>query len=230
MDLQEFLMEHYLRNYGQIADTAYGWQWKYYNALAELTNYVDYRCDFRDGVCAGHQGRYYKNRPAEKKMCCCSGCLRSVGYLRQIPNQPESMIEIARFFNKETGFWRAEKGCILPRKWRSAVCLTFACHFNKNEAHPADVALLAAIRWIDRAKVIKGKACQTERESVIELTAWIKEKKYEGDDTRRVSGSRHKRQLLEVQLHAPSTYAYQDVPDALSNSLANTSLAGINRM
>jgi hypothetical protein len=199
MELEKFLINHYFRLPGsEVSNKANGWHWCHYNALAELTQHVEYGCDFTDGVCAGHRWGNYLKLPKEKQMCCCRGCLRSVGYLRYIPSDLEGMREISSYFCEETGFWRPEKGCILPRKWRSTVCLTFACRLDRNKAHPADAALLRAIRDPESAKKVGGRDCKTAGESVIELTAWIKEKKYEGDDTRRVSGSRRKRQLLEV--------------------------------
>lgn len=60
-------------------------------------------------------------------MCCCSGCYSRVGYLNVLPKNDQLRTRIAQYFNDRTGFWRPNVGCVLPRKYRSFVCLAHAC-------------------------------------------------------------------------------------------------------
>jgi hypothetical protein len=129
--------------------------------LKEATKYVDYDCQFDEaGICKGKR-RYINARfPQQGRTlltrCCCIGCGRGGGYLRNIPNDFETIKTMARLFDNgrwKRGFWRAGKGCILPRKYRSVTCLDMHCNPNLSKS---ELRLLDAIRhgpeWI-RANV-----------------------------------------------------------------------------
>lgn len=99
-----------------------------YKELAKLTTKINYDCGFMDE-------KYKKNR---NKMCCCSNCLEYVGHLDiKFFNHYDTdeyiekeLLYYAKKFSKNTGFWRKNKGCILPRERRSITCLTYNCSKN----------------------------------------------------------------------------------------------------
>jgi len=109
-----------------------GLEWPEWYKLANMTRNIDYGCRFsrqvRDGSVDGYpkceKQREYKYTD---EMCCCSICYNSLGYLRFIQNDLKVIKRIAGLFRPEIGFWRKGKGCILPRKYRSAVCLGYRC-------------------------------------------------------------------------------------------------------
>lgn len=104
-----------------------------YRVAARQTAKIDFGCDFVNGKC-----KEQRSKPRSKweegdwrrgEMACCSQCASTRGYLAGIP--AGSVEYYMRRFNLRTGFWRAGKGCILPRERRSPTCLTFNCmHSN----------------------------------------------------------------------------------------------------
>lgn len=92
--------------------------------LKGIFYHIDFGCKIgKDGSdCKYFQGRLSKDEPP---MCCCDQCFDRVGYLDVLTNQPTYF---ARLFNRKTGFWRKDKGCILPREHRSITCLTHHCN------------------------------------------------------------------------------------------------------
>ncbi len=132
--------------------------WADYYLLADLTKFVDYNCKFTELGCK----QYKITKKAKKKsleilarggnmrsgesfsyaiMCCCGSCRGSVGHSEYFPSDLKDLKIIARYFNEQTGFWRAEKGCILPRKYRSATCLKYDC--RKIRPHKSGRVLLS---------------------------------------------------------------------------------------
>lgn len=95
--------------------------------IREATSAINYDCQFKDGKCKSNVSSY-------NPRCCCQGCAGALGYLRgglnKIPLGSDK--EILPLFSEKTGFWRKGKGCILPRKYRSVVCLSFNCIDNLN--------------------------------------------------------------------------------------------------
>ncbi len=92
---------------------------KDFRAVKSLFEYIDFDCQHnKDGGC-----RKYGN----EKMCCCYNCFESGGYFRVLIGN--DITYYSRKFNakEKNGFWRKEKGCILPHKMRSAMCLTHCC-------------------------------------------------------------------------------------------------------
>lgn len=99
--------------------------WEVRESLNEQTKFLDYGCRFENGKCITNLERY---QTAE---CCCTNCVPCRGHLSSIP--PYAVEQIASLFSEETGFWRKEKGCILPRKWRSFICLNYQCKMPEHE-------------------------------------------------------------------------------------------------
>jgi hypothetical protein len=89
--------------------------------LKKLSASLDFGCRFdKNGKCNSNP-EWVDNHPA----CCCRDCFRSAGYLDTVLE--EDIVKYSRKFSIKTGFWRKGKGCILPRKMRSAVCVAFSC-------------------------------------------------------------------------------------------------------
>lgn len=97
--------------------------WKESERLAESTANIDYGCNFIDGYCAAD--RVDSASSYGKGKGCCNLCKENFGCLEAVP--PYAINKIEELFNLETGFWREGKGCVLPRKWRSAKCLGHIC-------------------------------------------------------------------------------------------------------
>jgi hypothetical protein len=111
--------------------SVHNYLWTAYAGLRMLTEHIDYDCQFDEkGVCKRNRDyrklSFYNRLPVkQQRMCCCSSCKSSVGYLRVVPK--ELISEYARKFSKHTGFWRDKKGCVLPRAMRSTICLCCSC-------------------------------------------------------------------------------------------------------
>lgn len=119
-------------------------------ALRELTERIDFGCNF--GLIKTHLCHKYEkpNNPKDKAMCCCINCADSFGYLKIIPiNQLKYYV---RNFNEKTGFWREGKGCILPRNRRSNTCVTFACYelFDRNSKNYKERLNLRGLHVIEK--------------------------------------------------------------------------------
>jgi len=89
-----------------------------------ISKYIDFNCQFKKGIC-----RQYKQTPNKpNRMCCCQNCLTSVGWLKFIHRC--DINKYAKSFSIRTGFWRKDKGCMLPYELRSAVCVFYNCHYE----------------------------------------------------------------------------------------------------
>ena len=158
--------------------------WEAQFALAELSGFVDYNCQFTDLGCRQHR---FTSKKAKKEalkamegdvrapyqlMCCCGSCAYAIGYLQQFPNKIEILEEIANCYTERLGFWRMDKGCILPRKYRSTVCLSHRC----GEITPKNAGkiLMLYVRMTDKEIVEEYKARSGRRYVRSPLTA-IKE-------------------------------------------------------
>src|SRR5215831_8460757 len=95
----------------------FGETWKEREAIAEKTAGIDFGCDFKGNTCIAMRENH--------RGCCCQRCSSRHGFLEKL--KPSAVNEILSLFDRTWGFWRPGEGCILPRKWRSATCLFFAC-------------------------------------------------------------------------------------------------------
>ena len=104
--------------------------WRTWERLANITEHIDYGCVFnKSGRCKNKHFPKLSSIPKVRlvfKRCCCEHC--NDGYLERIPKSAEK--EILSLWSPHSGFYRKGKGCILPRKWRSEVCLVFWCASN----------------------------------------------------------------------------------------------------
>jgi len=119
------------------SDLSYGGlEWSEWYKLAAMTRNIDYGCRFGKQIKNGVQDKQatcskQREYNTTDEMCCCSSCNTKLGYLKFIQNDPKVIKRIAGLFQPKTGFWRKGKGCILPRKYRSAVCLGYRCESAK---------------------------------------------------------------------------------------------------
>jgi hypothetical protein len=131
MELGNFL-EHFMTRGGrEITKTRCGMDWATYWKLSELTKYIKFTCDFdKDSLCKARRYNKVEGRKIklESTMCCCSGCKPCIGFHYQLPSRLDHLEKYAKMFNKDTGFWRPKKGCILPRGMRSHTCTTYNCN------------------------------------------------------------------------------------------------------
>jgi hypothetical protein len=88
-------------------------------AIKNIFRYIDFECKFNGIGC--------KENPNSIK-CCCWDCLSSIGYLEFISSH--DIPYYSRKFSKKTGFWRKDKGCILPHSLRSITCLKHHCNHD----------------------------------------------------------------------------------------------------
>ena len=90
-----------------------------FRALKEFFKYIDFGCKInsKTGGC--------KDTP-DRRSCCCSDCLYSVGYFKTMLER--DIGRYSKIFSTKTGFLRKGKGCILPHMMRSTTCLTHHCH------------------------------------------------------------------------------------------------------
>lgn len=99
-----------------IAEDYKGLSWRNYSRVAELTGKIDFGCSFKDGKCKGRRS---------VSSCCCGGCGVDGGYLKLI--SPAGAKVAKKLWDQNLGFWRPDKGCILPRRHRSPMCLFYNC-------------------------------------------------------------------------------------------------------
>ena len=106
--------------------------WSVYQRYAALTEFVDYKCDFdkSTGVCKTCKNFEKFGRKSNDKACCCKGCASNVGYFKYIPANWGVLKLLAKNYSKTKGFWREGVGCILPRKYRSMLCLGHQCYMK----------------------------------------------------------------------------------------------------
>lgn len=148
--IEKYLHNRYLK--GDIIVEPQNCTWLFLEFLKDSTKFVDYGCNFNvKGDC-----KKYKSITK----CCCSNCKFHIGYLYMLKNNLESLKKIAHLYNKTTGFWRKEKGCILPRKYRSQTCVCYHCGLLKNKN---DKALLLLIRLFESKKVRNDVSKELEK-------------------------------------------------------------------
>lgn len=128
---------------GILSDTyLHGVPWWFRYQLAEDLIGADFGCDFRGGRCVKERKDWlaitvWREEARHlgltgKVNFCCDSCVLNAGNLQILPNDPAILEEVAGLFDHmEMGFWRPKVGCILPHKYRSTMCLTGRCHYNK---------------------------------------------------------------------------------------------------
>ena len=111
-----------------------------------------YGCKFnKDTGCKTVQKKQWSENPnyfpsfISKERGCCTQCAAHLGYLFYHQVTKAQKATYKRLFDEEDGFWRADGGCCLPRKFRSTTCLEFHC----NNRRPFTLA------WCDQIRVIK---------------------------------------------------------------------------
>jgi hypothetical protein len=123
MKKDDFIFALQKRNTIILNDKAwYSQEWEDLIGLKQLTASINFGCKFGDdGKCHGGKLSWIGDHPA----CCCKECLENAGY-HDIMLEKDIPFYAKKFLPK-VGFWRKNKGCILPRKMRSCVCVSYSC-------------------------------------------------------------------------------------------------------
>ena len=108
----------------------FGLTWAEYNKFTKLVDGLDFGCDIRKDVCASE-----RKHDEKSKTCCCNGCARETGYLRRLPKNDKAISSVAKLFSSENGFWREGVGCILTKKYRSRICVSYRCKSARDNFH-----------------------------------------------------------------------------------------------
>ena len=141
---------------------------KNYMEILSSTENIDFGCEL------GLNGEYclgYKKAPTY----CCANCGYNSGWLNQALKSFGKTTKVfgtnktAKFFNRhfdnEIGFWRKDKGCILPRKYRSMTCIFCNCLRDLGEkGRQRHEELLS----------LKGDAHLSLKKSIIIMEEWKK--------------------------------------------------------
>lgn len=172
MNIKEFKKEAKMnRPILKFSDKSYGeLPWKDWYRLANATSRIEYKCYFHnDGTCI-QMRRIKKEGNTPNKMCCCHNCASSVGYLNFVQNDPKVISKIAGHFRPKIGFWRKDKGCILPRKYRSAVCLGYRCDSSAISGIYGNGNILIAFMNAIRLKALKGQQLYNLGKALLSLS------------------------------------------------------------
>ncbi len=117
---------------GCVSHTAHrGYAWEQWKVLAETAAEIDWQCDFdAQGKCkmariASCKDPSLGHVVGNNDRNCCFHCSANKGFLEKVPQ--DAVPQILTLYDPHLGFWAAEKGCVLPWKWRSHVCLGFSC-------------------------------------------------------------------------------------------------------
>jgi len=157
MNVEEFKEQLTKRYKFEFSDKSYGGlPWKDWYKLANMTNEINYGCDFHSGTCIQTRNRQERGS-STNPMCCCKWCSNEVGYLDFIQNDPKVISTIAGYFRAKVGFWRKGKGCILPRKYRSATCLGYRCQDSSKSTIHGNASILISFINAIRARSLKDK-------------------------------------------------------------------------
>lgn len=162
MNIKEFNKVSESRWNLQFSHVSYGGlPWEDWYKLARMTNKINYGCYFRnDGSCERSR-RLKKEGHSQSKMRCCHNCADNIGYLHFIQDDPKVIKRIASSFRRKIGFWREGKGCVLPRKYRSTVCLGYRCNESNESSISGNGNILIAFMNAIRLKSLKGRHLYT---------------------------------------------------------------------
>ena len=135
-----------------VSDTPYeGGTWESREKTVNgVLGVVDFECNFDDcGKCAAYRADEEKTGNWDR--ACCSSCARFVGYLDRIPK--EALDPLIEGFDPEVGFW-TPKGCSIPPKWRSKICLAHSCAWANESATITVMDALKGLRKTQPDKVM----------------------------------------------------------------------------
>lgn len=99
--------------------------WNIRDKRIEKLSSIDFGCDFKTGTCKAY-------RESKGTQNCCHRCAISKGFLDRF--HPEGVEEYESKFHGLLGFWRPEKGCILSKRFRSSICLSYNCFLKGNKS------------------------------------------------------------------------------------------------
>ena len=94
-------------------------------SILEATEHVHVPCDFKQGTCINTRRTFFY------RSCCCDSCGPARGCLYRGFREHLSPREYNRIMTRHDprkGF-STSKGCALPRKHRSPICVFFICRY-----------------------------------------------------------------------------------------------------
>ena len=106
-----------------VTNHPYGLKWPELFLIKRTTKVIDFMCEFENGTCRCYRRKQYDVRTGS----CCDACWKNAGYLKVLPKNDTLLRYYGQRFLPEVGFWREGKGCILPRQFRSIVCVRYNC-------------------------------------------------------------------------------------------------------
>jgi len=123
-----------------ISSTAHrGYTCKQWKTLAETAAEIDWQCDFdAQGKCRTARVAPYGDPPlghvvGNNDRNCCFYCSANKGFLEKVPK--DAVPHVLALYDPSLGFWAAGKGCVLPWKWRSHVCLGYSCRSDSQSLY-----------------------------------------------------------------------------------------------
>lgn len=125
--------------------------WPTVKDLKTATQYLPFGCQFKsDGTCKTARKHVHKgwNEWRKNEMCCCKHCYKNSGYLDLIHENDISTYN--KSFINGVGFWRKNKGCLLPRELRSSTCLLYNCRPNDSTLYRSCEGIRHAIQLYER--------------------------------------------------------------------------------
>jgi hypothetical protein len=136
---------------------------EYKKVIKYFYDNIHFDCNFQSGICI----REKRLPQSSRTHCCCERCEDASGYfssqgikLQGYINTREIYLNkfpiLKNNFNSTTGFWRKNRGCILPREFRSLTCNFFVCHFLLEKLTTKEFSLLLKYRyWRDPEQIQK---------------------------------------------------------------------------
>lgn len=92
-------------------------------SVRRLLQHIDFGCNFVGNRCVGHMD-------GDCVAACCSGCANTHGYMSLVVYEDIGTYE--NLYDGILGFWRPNKGCMLPFALRSRTCLSYMCPTIRN--------------------------------------------------------------------------------------------------
>ena len=141
--------------------------------IAALSGLFDFPCNFDGETCAGKSAN-------KDKRCCCSNCSYTMGHFsKRWPNSLDTLSIYAEKFDSDDGFWRKDKGCVLPRHQMSLTCAFYICskiqrEFDKRNEEDIKELRFAVDRYASRGYQYGGRDGSYHKE-ILEIESKLDE-------------------------------------------------------
>jgi hypothetical protein len=119
---------------------------EYKKVIKYFYDNIHFDCGFKNNNCIAYKPFINSNIQHNQIMCCCENCKNMKGYFRKTEEAFESFSIVKNSFNKNTGFWRKNIGCVLPREFRSFICNFHVCYQLREKLSEEEYKLLSILR------------------------------------------------------------------------------------